>query len=55
VGTSTFYSDIGILWPTIEAIDLAYDIGLPIDDTDKLDEMSQGFYDHSGGILMAAD
>jgi len=51
VGTSTFYSDIGILWPTIEAIDLAYDIGLPIDDTDKLDEMSQGFYDHSGGIF----
>jgi hypothetical protein len=30
---------------------LAYQIGLPIDDTEKLDELSQGFYDHSGGIF----
>jgi hypothetical protein len=30
---------------------LAYHIGLPIHDTDKLDEMSKGFYEHSGGTL----
>jgi hypothetical protein len=30
---------------------LAYQIGLPIDDKEKLVELSQGFYDHSGGIF----
>jgi hypothetical protein len=48
---STFVSDRGVLWPTISALDTAYDIGLPIHDTDKLDALSRGFYDHSGGIL----
>lgn len=26
-------------------------MGLPLHDVDNLDELSQGFYDHSGGIF----
>lgn len=33
---STFYSDRGVLWPTIEAIDAIFDIGVPIDNPDAL-------------------
>jgi hypothetical protein len=36
---------------TTEALDLAYDMGLPIDDTDKIEELSKGFHDHSGGFF----
>jgi hypothetical protein len=35
IGYSTFYSDRGVLWPTIEAIDEVFHIGLPINDNDK--------------------
>ncbi len=51
VAVSNFFSDRGVLWPTINVLDMAYNIGLPIHDTDKLDALSKGFYDHSGGIL----
>ena len=52
IGIGTFYNkDRGPIWPTIEAIDLAFDIGLPLHDTSRLDELAKGFYDHSGGIL----
>jgi len=51
VTCSTFYSERGIIWPTIESIDLAFDMGLPLHDTDKLEELSQGFSEHSGGIF----
>jgi hypothetical protein len=51
IGKSTFYSERGVLWPTIEAIDMAYEMGLPLHDVEKLEELSQGFSDHSGGIL----
>jgi hypothetical protein len=51
VGVSTFYSDRGIIWPTIEAIDFAYEMGLPLHDNQKLEELSQGFFEHSGGIF----
>jgi len=51
VACSTFYSERGIIWLTIEAIDLAFDMGLPLHDTDKLEELSQGFSEHSGGIF----
>jgi hypothetical protein len=30
---------------------MAYEMGLPLHDVDKLEEFSQGFSDHSGGIL----
>jgi hypothetical protein len=51
ISKSTFYSERGVLWPTIEAIDIAYEMGLPLHDIDQLEELSQGFCDHSGGIL----
>ncbi len=51
VAASTIYSERGVIWPTIAAIDLAFHVGLPLDDTDKLEELSKGFYDHSGDIF----
>jgi hypothetical protein len=51
VAHSTFYSDRGVIWPTIEALDLAFDMGLPLDNVERLEELSRGFYDHSGGIF----
>jgi hypothetical protein len=47
----TFYNeDKGPLWPTIEALDLVFNMGLPLHDTSQLDELANGFYDDSGGI-----
>ena len=51
VSYSTFYSDRGVLWPTIEALDAVFHIGLPLDDLNRLEEISKGFFDHSGGIF----
>jgi len=51
VAFSTFYHPEGVLWPTLEAIDKAFPIGLPIDDPLTLEELSKDFHDHSGGIL----
>ncbi len=51
VGTSTFYHRDGVLWPTLEAIDAAFEIGLPVDDPLKLEESARGFDQHSCGIL----
>ena len=51
IGYSTFYSDRGVLWPTIEALDAAFDMGLPLDDINRLEELSKVFFDHSGGIF----
>jgi hypothetical protein len=39
VAVSTFFSDRGVLWPTINALDMVYNIGLPIHDMDKLDAL----------------
>jgi hypothetical protein len=43
IGYSTFYSDRGVLWPTIEALDAAFDMGLPLDDINRLEELSKVF------------
>ena len=51
VAHSTFFSERGVLWPVIEAIDDAFALGFPVNDLDRLAELSKGFYDHSGGIL----
>jgi len=48
---STFFSERGVLWPTVEAIDNAFEMGFPVNDLDRLEELSKGFSDHSGGIL----
>jgi len=46
-----FYLPNGVLWPTLAAIDAAFRIGLPFDDINNLEVLSNGFYEHSGGIL----
>ncbi len=51
IGVSSFYSDRGVIWPTIEALDEVFQMGLPINDPVCLEQLSRGFYDHSGGIL----
>jgi hypothetical protein len=48
---STFFSERGVLWPTVEAIDNAFEMGFPVNDLDHLGELSKGFCNHSGGIL----
>ena len=50
LGISTFYADNGVLWPTIQALDEVFPLGFPVDDEAKLEELSQGFSRHSGGI-----
>ena len=40
-----------MLWPTIEAIDAVFHIGFPINDTEKLEQLSQGFYEQSNGLF----
>jgi hypothetical protein len=54
VSSSAFYhSDYerGILWPTIEAIDAAFEIGLPLDNSDELTKLADEFTHYSGGEL----
>jgi hypothetical protein len=51
VATSTFYHPDGVLWPTIEAIDAAFDLGFPFNDMSRLEALSCGFDHHSSGIL----
>ncbi len=35
VAHSTFFSDRRVLWPTIEAIDDAFELGFPVNDLDR--------------------
>ena len=51
VGTSTFYAEKGVLWPTLVALDSIFSMVFPAHDEAKLDELSSGFYKHSGGVL----
>jgi hypothetical protein len=51
ISSSTFYHADGVLWPTVQAIDEAYTIGFPFGDVDRMESLSKGFYNHSGGIL----
>jgi hypothetical protein len=44
---STFFSERGALWPTVEAIDNAFEMDFPVNDLDRLEELSKGFSDHS--------
>jgi hypothetical protein len=36
VGKSTFFSERGVLWPTIEALDQILDLGFPLNDLEAL-------------------
>jgi hypothetical protein len=47
----TFYHPNVALLPTLSPIDAAFQMGLPVDDVSKLEMLSSGFYQHSGGIL----
>ena len=54
IAESTFYStdyERGILWPTIEAIDQAFEIGLPFHDEDELRRIANEFSVFSHGEL----
>lgn len=51
IGHGTFYQDDGILWGTIVLIDDAFEIGMPVHDADKLDEIQRLFSRECGGVL----
>ena len=51
VGTGSFYADDGVLWGTLEKLDLLLTIGFPFDDEDKLRQMAEGFSSFSHGAL----
>jgi hypothetical protein len=38
ISCSVFYSDRGVLWPTIEAIDAKLGLGFPLDDADEIEK-----------------
>lgn len=51
ISKSVFFSNRGVLWPTIIAIDKVIKLGFPINDNDALEELAAGFREHSGGVL----
>jgi hypothetical protein len=52
IGYSTFYSDRGVLWPTIEAIDAVFHIGFPINDTESWNNCPLDFMSNQMVCLM---
>lgn len=47
ISKAAFYStdpQKGVVWPTIEAIDMAFTIGIPYEDEDKLNAMAEKFH-----------
>jgi len=54
ISRSTFYSERGVIWPTIEAIDSLLQIGLPINDNAALSELATAFGIHSNGNMNGA-
>jgi hypothetical protein len=58
VGRGSFYVDsiFGVLWPTIRAIDLAFDLGFPILEMDRLSaEFAEFSRDRLSGCVIAID
>jgi hypothetical protein len=59
VGVASFFINREILWPTMAAIDFVLQIGVPVHDLSKLEEISQGFAEFSKGrmkgCIMAVD
>lgn len=59
IAQSSFFSADGVLWPTMEAIDEAFQIGLPVNDADELQKMANEFsvFSHGAmnGCVMAID
>ena len=48
---TSFYSERGVIWPTIEAIDKVLTMGVPLHDREALEELAEGFRINSNGIL----
>jgi hypothetical protein len=54
ISKSAFFSsepEYGVVWPTLEAIDRAFKIGLPVNDEAKLQEMADEFSTYTNGLL----
>ena len=51
ISISSFFSDRGVLWPTIEALDEILKLGFPLHNIPALEEISEGFNLHSNGIM----
>lgn len=52
IAHGTFYSvDRGVLWPTIDALDSMFELGLDVDNEFSLESLSEGFDRHSGGLM----
>lgn len=51
ISKTSFFSERGVLWPTIAAIDDAFALGFPLSDKYALDQLAAGFEVHSGGVL----
>jgi hypothetical protein len=54
IAKSTFFStdpDRGVLWPTIDAIDISFTIGLPVHDIPALEKLADEFKVYSHGEL----
>ena len=51
ISKTSFFMDRGVLWPTIEAINATFSIGVPIGDEVQLEQMAIGFREHSNGVL----
>lgn len=52
VANGSFYNaERGPLWPTVRALDEAYDLKFPCDDLDRLQQIGAEFGAHSRGIL----
>jgi hypothetical protein len=51
IAVGTFYKSDGVLWGTMEAINNALELGFPLNDPDKLEEISKGFSDFTHGRM----
>ena len=51
VAIGSFYADGGILWGTMEAINELFEIGLPLDDENKLQQVAAEYAKYSYGHL----
>ncbi len=45
------FSDRGVFWIVIEAIDDTIALGFPANDLDRLEKLLKDFYDHSDSTL----
>ncbi len=48
ISYTSFYSDRGVLWPTIEELDKLLTLSFPLKDNAALGELARGFREHSG-------